>query len=67
MKYLKLFENFREINSDEYTKLINQKNLIKVELDLIKKFIDINEWDLFYLTRDSDIQLEFYKKNGDFL
>lgn len=66
MKYLKLFENFREIKIDEYNKIDKPEELNKRELDLVKKFADINEWDLFYLTRDSDIQLEFYKRNGDY-
>ena len=66
MRYLKLFESFKEINTDEYSNIDKPEELNKRELDLIKKFADINEWDLIYLTRDSDIQLEFYKKNGDY-
>lgn len=66
MKYLKLFESFKEIISSKYSEIDNPDNLNKRELDMIGKFANDNKWDFIELSRDSDAQIEFYKKDGNY-
>lgn len=67
MKYLKLFEYFKEVIADDYYNIDNAEYLNKREIDIIQKFANENKWDFIELTSDSNVQLEFSKKNSDYL
>lgn len=66
MRYIKLYESFKEITSLEYMETDIPESLNKRETDLLSKYSNDNLWDYIDMSSDSSVKLEFYKKDSDY-